>query len=313
MILALSLVINLANADTGATLDPSTVETELMRQGIELQAIKAELAARKACGKASCPPAPVSKPKATAPKPAPKSAIAPKPAPVVAPAPAPDPRIAELERMIADRQAEIVRLNAALNRPIVVNVAAPASPLTDEKKSAKTVVSSAGRAQIGVGETLIAAAPIGSSESWVTEDTALNVRYSWKLPAGKDDKGNPFWFALDGSAGYSFLDRGSAVQVMPELVVTVGSSTDVFVGAGARGVCNDVFGGSLCSRTRVGGQAAIGFDQHLVGPLGVQGKVLVGYEVDDDRIAGPGGRLYGGASLQFFVGGVGEITSSAPK
>lgn len=311
-----------AYADDGATLDPSLLETEVVRDAIERQALEAQLAELRAkcAAKSSCKPAAPAKPKATAkpstPKPAaPKAPAAPPAAPApAASAPQPDPHTAEIESLKAEITELTEALRAEQTRPIVVNVPAPvvnvaASDVTvnptvvEHTEHTETVRVSGTRFQIGLSEMGTVAPPLPGSDAWVSDRTELFGRFSWDVHANT-------WVALEIDGGYGFSADATSIRALPELVQNLGEGADLVVGIGPSFVCEGAFTGDpLCSATRTGGQAQVGIDFQAFGPVNIELFVGGGYDMVDSSTAGIGGVGYGHGGIRFFAGPVGSGSS----
>lgn len=320
-LIALSLVTT-ANAAPGTTqttdLDGQELVNVLGAQQAQLQALEAELAARRACAPAACPPpvvtpAPASKPKAAtkAPaKPAPKATTPAAPKTVVVPAaPAvPDPRIAELEEEIAFLRGQLAKPAAPINVTVpapIVNItvpqAAPPSVIvnpTVERHTSTEVRSAGSRIHFGLAEMGTVAPPLPGSATSVVDRTEVLVRYEWAVGES--------WIGLEVDGGYGFVADSTSIRALPTFTASLGSGTDLNLGVGVSYLCESAFtGGPLCSAARTGGQAQVGIAQQL-GPIAGELFVGGGYDMVDSSEAGIGGVGYGFGGFRVFVGTVGK-------
>lgn len=306
--LVLSLATTANAADTGATLDPSLVETELVRQGIALQALEAELAARKACGATACPPvvttAPAPKPKATTPA-APKTVVVPA-APAV-----PDPRIAELEEEIAFLRGQLAKPAAPINVTVpapIVNITVPqaAAPsvivnptVERHTEHTETFTVQGFRFHGGLGEMVIGAPPLPGSNLSAVDTTEVFARVELAVSS----RG---WITADVGAGYGFAQDSTSIRGLVGYARNVGP-VDINVGAGPAYRCTAAFTeGNLCNDSLFGGQGQIGIAFHAFGPVNAELFGGGGYSMVDSKLAGPGGQGYGYGGARFFFGEVGE-------
>lgn len=293
-------------ADTGARLDPSLVETELVRQGIELQALEAELAALRAqCAKVACAPVVVTPAPATAPKPkaAPKPAAKPEPVPAAAPVTAPVAAPVTAPVVVPNAEIAALREEIRVLREQIARLPTSASVVNNHPVVERTeVIRSAGtRFHLGITEMAVGSPPLPGSATSVVDRTEVLVRYEWAV--GKQ------WVGLEVSGGYGFVADSTSIRALPTFTANLGPGTDLNLGAGVSYLCESAFtGGPLCSAARTGGQAQVGIAQQA-GPVALEAFIGGGYDMVDSSSAGIGGVGYGYGGVRVFVGTVGKVTT----
>lgn len=296
-----------AHAADGATLDPSLMETEVVRQGIELQELKAERDSLAAQCATRCKSATPAKPKAT---------TAPKPAPTAS-TPSIDPHTAEIEAL----KAEIAELREALRaeqtRPIIVNVAptpvnvnvaAPnveVNPTVERHtEHTETFAVQGFRFHGGLGEMVIGAPPLPGSNLSAVDATEVFAR-------GELAVSSRGWIMAEVGASYGFAQDATGIRGLVGYARNVGP-VDINVGAGPAYRCTAAFTeGDLCTNSLFGGQGQLGIAFHAYKRMNVEVFGGGGYSAVDSKVAGPGGTSYGYGGARFFFGEVGE-TETVP-
>lgn len=322
MFLVLSLVTTLAlAADTGARLDPSLVETELIRQGIALQALEAERDALRAqCAKACVPVvAPAPAPKATpkpAPKSAPKATTTPKPvpAPVATPVVVPNAEIVALREEIEFLRGQLAKPAPAIivnPTPVQVNVVVPqaaapdviVNPIVERNTHTEHTNSIVGfRFHGGLAESVTGAPALPGSNLVVVDRTEVFARGELRL-AGDN------WVTMEVDAGYGFAQDSTAIRALLGYTRNVGP-VDLNVGVGPSYRCDAAFTeGNLCTNSLFGGQGQAGIAFQAFGPVNVEIFGGGGYSAVDSKYAGTGGTGYGFGGARIFLGPVGQETS----
>lgn len=228
MIITLSFLLATANATDA---DTEALKDLVAEKQSELQIKEAALAAKEAeleKLKASCGMSPAkSAPKRSSKKSTPK--------PVVV-----DPRIAEME-------AEIVFLREQLEKPIVVNVAAPVvtvTPVVEKTGVERTVSHEVGSHFIGyTGVGTIIAQPLPGFVDVVRGRLDLGARYSWDIGEGLDS-------AIYGEVGVE--SGGVDVRGLFGLILEAEGAADAIGLAAGVGYRCDAPGSQGCAANSTG-------------------------------------------------------------